>query len=225
MVDFPKKGGGVTAGDVWSYADRQITEIKGQPRTDLMGENADFETGSGARKARIDADISSRSSHGSADIWSEAGRTLTGLTGQPRSDIMGEDADIESGSGSRKARIDRLDNVEIQDTPYEDSLVADGTEQEIVLDETGGNPLRSIEGFIDFTAMQAGDTIVIREYLKLESGGSYVKYAEETYSDAQALPACWIDTKPAKYGLRITLEQTAGTNRTFPYLMRKMRVA
>jgi hypothetical protein len=53
--------------------------------------------------------------------------------------------------------------------------------------------------------------------MKISSGGSYVKYAEETFSGAQSLPLLHVITKPAVYGLKITLQQTAGTNRSYQY--------
>lgn len=118
MPDFPKVGG-ASAADVWGYSARTITALTGQPRTDLMGEDASFEGGTGTRKARIDATISSRSSHAAADIWSVATRTITVLTGQPRTDLLGEDATFEAGTGTRKARIDRLANIEAFDTAIE----------------------------------------------------------------------------------------------------------
>lgn len=174
MPDFPKPpGGGVTAEEVWTHGDRQLTE----------------------------------------------------LIGTPRSDLLGEDESFEAGSGSRKSSIDRLANIEAFDAPIEGSLTADGAEQNVVLDETVGNPSRYLEGFIDLTNMAGGDTVVIREYISVIAGPSYRKYAEETYSGVQALPLLFITTKPARYGLRVTLQQTAGTYKAYPYQFWRKRVA
>lgn len=48
------------ADKVWGTTARTITALTGTPRADLMGEDAGFEAGAGARKARLDAAVSSR---------------------------------------------------------------------------------------------------------------------------------------------------------------------
>ena len=50
--DFPRVT--VSPTDVWTYAARELTSITGTPRSDLLGEDATFEGGTAARKARID---------------------------------------------------------------------------------------------------------------------------------------------------------------------------
>lgn len=211
MPDFPPRGG-ATASEVWAYATRVLTAFTGQPRTDLMGEDASFEAGSGTRKARIDATISSRSSHAAADIWAVGTRTITALTGTPRSDLLGEDATLEAGVGARKARIDRLANVPAYETPVEASIAMDGTEK--ILVEKTDDKIGLLDGYVDLTPMAGGDTIVIRQSMKVKAAGAYVKYAEETYTGAQTIPLLHVVTKPAKTSIKVTAQQTGGTNRT-----------
>jgi hypothetical protein len=107
--------------------------------------------------------------------------------------------------------------MEAFDTPIEGSVTMDGTEVTVVLDEITGNPTRHLEGWIDLSPMQNGDSVTIRLYVKTTSTGNYVKYAEETYTDTQSLPALHLVTLPARYGIKITMQQTAGTYRTFNY--------
>ncbi|MEM2607369.1 MAG: hypothetical protein QXH97_00350 [Candidatus Bathyarchaeia archaeon] len=218
------------ASAVWAYSARTLTGLTGQPRIDIIGSDQDLATVgyTSARAARLDyldVAVSTRSSHTVADIWTYTTRTLTGLTGQPRIDLLGEDASFEAGTGTRKTLIDRLADVEAFDTPIEGSLTADGTEQNLILDEISGNPQRHIEGYVDLSALASGDTIVIRQYMKIAATGDYVKYAEETYSGAQTLPLLHIITKPARYGLKLTLQQTAGTYRSFAYQFFRKREA
>jgi hypothetical protein len=61
--------------------------------------------------------------------------------------------------------------------------------------------------------------------MKIASGGNYIKYAEETYSGAQTLPLLYITTKSGRYGIKITAQQTAGTNRTLSFQFFRRRVA
>jgi len=145
-------------------------------------------------------------------IWSYSERTLTSFTGQPRIDLLGEDEDFEAGTGTRKSVLDRLLASE---NPIEDTLTANGTEQ-VVVEATGTLEFK-LEGYIDLSNLSSGDTVVIREYMKIKSTGEYKKYAEEKYSGSQPLPLLHIITKPSRYGLKITLQQTAGTYRSFDY--------
>jgi hypothetical protein len=115
--------------------------------------------------------------------------------------------------------------MEAFDTPIEGSVTMDGTEKNVVLDEVTGNPQRFLEGYIDLTPMASGDTIVVRQYMKIASAGNYIKYAEETYSGAQTLPLLYITTKSGRYGIKITAQQTAGTNRTLSFQFFRRRVA
>jgi hypothetical protein len=160
-----------------------------------------------------------------AVIWSYSTRTLTSLTGQPRIDLLGEDSSFEAGTGARKALIDRLALIEAFDTPIEGSITMDGTEQTLVLDEIAGNPQRFLEGYIDLSQLQSGDTIRIKYYIKIKADEPYKEYFSREYSNKQPTQLLYVATKPAKYGLKITAQQTAGTYRTLSYQFFRRRVA
>lgn len=213
--DFPKPVATVDVAAIWAYGTRELTGFTGTPRTNLMGEDATFEAGVGARKAKIDnvdVLVSSRSSHAAADIWAVVTRQLTAITGAPRTDLLGEDATFEAGAGARKVRIDRLANIPAFETPVEASIVMDGTEK--ILVEKTDNKIGLLDGYADLTPMAGGDTIVVRQSMQVKAAGAYVKYAEETYSGAQTIPLLHIVTKTAKDKIKVTAQQTAGTNRT-----------
>jgi hypothetical protein len=194
MPNFPKTEG-ATAAEVWGYAARTMTGLTGQPRTDLMGEDADFEAGTGTRKARIDATISSRSTLTQAQILSDA----TPFAGA------------------------RVDDLPAFIAPTETSVVMDGTEKTLfeITDVKAGE----VEAWLDLTPMQTGDTIVVRYSTKMKAGGTYAKYAEETYSGTQTIPALCILNKKVYRDTKVTAQQTAGTNRTLDVQVIRMREA
>ena len=230
MPDFPRVTAVVDPAVIWTYSVRTLTGLTGQPRVDLLGADQDLATigYTSARAAKLDnldVAVSTRSSHTVADVWAYTTRTLTGLTGQPRIDLLGEDASFEAGTGTRKALIDRLASMEAFDDPIEGSVTMDGSELNVVLDEITGNPQRFLEGYIDLSPMASGDTIVIRQYMKISATGDYVKYAEESYSDAQSIPLLYVVTKPGRYGIKVTAQQTAGTYRTLTYQFFRRRTA
>jgi len=236
--DFPTIGG-ATPAQVWAYATRELSGFTGTPRTNLLGEDATFEAGVGARKSKIDdidatvssratqaqilsdatpfaganinATISSRSSHDAAAIWAVAARQLTAITGTPRSDLIGSDASFEAAVG----RPAKLDVIPYFEAVVEGSLLMDGLEQTLV--EKTDDKAGLVEGMINLTPMAAGDTVVVREYMQVLSAGAYAKYAEETYADAQAISLLQLLTRISTHDIKVTIQQTAGTYRTFEY--------
>jgi len=229
MPDFPTPpGGGATAAQVWTYATRELTGITGTPRINIIGADESLDTHGytsvrAGKLDQLDAAISSRSSHSAVDIWAVASRTITALTGTPRSDLLGEDATFEAGVGARKVRIDRLDNIPAWETPVEQSIAMDGTEK--ILVEKTDNKIGLLDGFVDLTPMAGGDTIVVRQYMQIKAAGAYVKYAEESYSGAQTIPLLHVITKPGKDKIKVSAQQTAGTNRTLDVQFYRRRAA
>ncbi len=100
----------------------------------------------------------------------------------------------------------------------ESDLTADGTEQTLV----EFTELGKMEGYVNLSNLALGDTAVIRQYQKVY--GEYRQYAEESYSGVQALPAVFITPKSGKDGIKITIQQTAGTLRTFAHCFFKEAV-
>ena len=76
-----------------------------------------------------------------------------------------------------------------------------------------------VDGYIDLSELASGESITVREYMMIKSGGSFVLYAEETYSNAQSIPLLHITTKPARYGLKVELymESAPAADRNFDY--------
>jgi len=227
---FPKIPATIDPATIWNYSVRTLTDFTGKPRSDILGVDTTL-AGMGYTSERasrldyLDVAVSTRSSHTVADIWTYTMRTLTGLTGQPRIDLLGEDASFEAGTGARKTLIDRLGSMEAFDTPIEGTVAMTGAEDTVVVDEIAGNPLRHLDGYIDLSPMGSGDTVIIRQYIKISATGDYVKFAEETFSGVQPLPLLHILTLPARYGIKVTMQQTSGTNRTFTYQFFRRRVA
>ena len=91
----------------------------------------------------------------------------------------------------------------------EGNLSADGTEQTLLEFSDVGR----ISGYVDLSEMGVGDTVYIRQYVLVN--GVYQRYASEPYTGIQADPAIYITPKETDKGLRITLQQTAGTLKNY----------
>ena len=94
----------------------------------------------------------------------------------------------------------------------EGEIIADGTEQlAIEYTETG-----RLDGIIDLSHMAVGDTVLMREYQKIN--GSYELYAEEPYYGVQVMPSIDVIPKTGKDGIRFTIQQTAGVFKSYHYM-------
>jgi len=216
MPDFPKR---FTPADIWAYGTRTLTGFTGTPRSDLVGLDEALYT-------RLDVAVSTRSSHTAADVWGVVTRTLTGFTGTPRIDLLGEDADFEAGTGTRKARIDRLANIEAQQTPTEGTasfLTTDTYPKTVTIIDTStmavaGDP-HYVEGHVDLSPLGTGEVIRVTEAMSVVTPVSYKDYAREEYAGPVDLPLLYIHMRPARYGLRInlTMDTAPAADRSLPY--------
>jgi len=109
--------------------------------------------------------------------------------------------------------ITKLPQVVKPELLAQGTLKADGSEQTMA--EFVG--VGKVYGSVDLQEMQAGDTVVLRQYLKLKNGGAYKKYGEETYTGAQALPVIYFPEKATDTALKISLQQTVGILKSFDY--------
>jgi len=93
------------------------------------------------------------------------------------------------------------------------TLLADGTEQEMA-ELLSATPVK-FYGWISLDEMDIGDKVTIRTYAKDEAG-AYKVHATELYQDALEQPMVNLMMKVTE-AYRVTLEQTAGTYRSFDY--------
>jgi hypothetical protein len=121
------------------------------------------------------------------------------------------------------AELETKLNSLVFDSPIESTVVMDGTEQ-VLVEQTDG-VVSLLEGYVDMSNMTGVDTIVIRQYMKIKTGGDYVKYAEEIYTGAQPTPLVYISAKPAKIAVKVTAEQTAGVHRSLDCQFSRLREA
>ncbi len=70
---------------------------------------------------------------------------------------------------------------------------------------------------IDFTAHEATETVVLRTYYRIGDGLGLIQQDEVTYIGAPTVPLINIDFEPNRFGIQVTIEKTAGTNRAYPW--------
>lgn len=90
----------------------------------------------------------------------------------------------------------------------------DGTEQ-TVFEST---ELAEYSGYIFLDKLQSGDTVTIRVYVKDVEEDDYKLWLADSYSGALACPALRMEPMIGKVGMKVTLEQTAGTYRIVTHM-------
>jgi hypothetical protein len=72
---------------------------------------------------------------------------------------------------------------------------------------------------VDLLNMQAGDTVELRMYIKVLSGGASSVVFKGTFSDVPSVDALIAASTPimSPHEVKATLKQTAGTGRNFPW--------
>ena len=86
----------------------------------------------------------------------------------------------------------------------------------VVVDIPNQDEIYIIEGYIDLSAMQDGDSVNIVEYINVD-GTNLRTYAKSTFTNAQDEPIIRFHSKLLKNAYRVEITQTAGDPRSFPY--------
>jgi hypothetical protein len=88
-----------------------------------------------------------------------------------------------------------------------------------VLEIAGASDDYMVEGYLDLSALQSGDTLVVKEYISVD-GQNYWTFLTVTYNGPVSDPIIRFHTKTLLYNMKykVTINQTAGSaTRSFPY--------
>jgi len=89
----------------------------------------------------------------------------------------------------------------------------DGTEQTIF----ENTELGEYSGYIFLDALESGDSITIRIYIRDPEDGNYKKFIEETFTGKLNTPVVRITPIIGKVGVKVTAEQTSGSYKTITH--------
>lgn len=98
---------------------------------------------------------------------------------------------------------------------YKDTLTPElSVETDVVSIPAGDHPFM-VEGYIDLSNMEDGDTVTIKEYISADES-TWSLYASQTFSGQQAEPLLRFHMKTVPM-YRVTITQTSGTAKQFKY--------
>ena len=87
-----------------------------------------------------------------------------------------------------------------------------------VIEITGASDDYIVEGYISLSALQSGDTLIVKEYIAVD-GVNYFTFLTMPYNGPVSDPVIRFHAKTLLYNMKykFTITQTAGTIRSFPY--------
>ncbi len=97
------------------------------------------------------------------------------------------------------------------------SLTTDGTEQTLYVNNAPAGIFIPICLKLNCTNQTATETIVLRTYYRIENGGNLIEQDTVTYVGVISPELLNIDLEPNRYGIHVTIEKTAGTNRAYDW--------
>jgi len=97
------------------------------------------------------------------------------------------------------------------------TVTTDGTEQNVYINNAPAGVYDPKIIQVDFTNQTAAETLVLREYYRIKSGGGLVMMDERTFPGVQDPLLKNIRLEENRYGVKVTLELTAGTNRDYDW--------
>lgn len=225
--DFPRGGVGATPAEVWGYATRQLSADGANVIRDAVLSDATKIPGGNIDVAI--SDVKAKTDLLPTDPADQSLLETEIATRAPASEYDVPMANIDAAISSRAdaaeftaARAAKIDKVQDFLEEAIGTLTATGAEDTV---KEITDTVQKLHCFIDLTNMEAGDSITVRQYMTIKAAGSPIKYAEEIYSDVQTLPMLYIVTKPARHGIKITLEQTNAAYKDFDWETFQSRAA
>ena len=125
-------------------------------------------------------------------------------------------ANIFSGAGGISAIL-ALVNAMLTLTETGGTVTTDGTEQDVYINNAPAGVYRPICVKINTANHTAAETIVIREYYRTAPGGAYLRHDTLTFAGVIAEEEITVDLDPNRFGVKVTIEKTAGVNRAYDW--------
>lgn len=97
------------------------------------------------------------------------------------------------------------------------SVTLDGNEQDLYRVETPAGVFDPKKVMIDMSLQTAAETVVVRVYYRIVLGGALVLKDRVTYAGAQDPPLINVELEPNRFGIRVSIERTAGGAIAYPW--------
>ena len=96
-------------------------------------------------------------------------------------------------------------------------LTTTGGIQNLYINNNPAGVFRPVCVKIDFTAQTVTETVVLKTYYRILEGGLFILQDTMTYAGLVSPELINIDLEPNRYGVQVTIQKTAGTNRAYDW--------
>lgn len=97
------------------------------------------------------------------------------------------------------------------------TVTTDGTEQDMYIHNAPAGVFDPKIVQIDFTNQTAAETVWVREYYRIKTGGALILMDEAAFTGVQVPYLKNISLEENRYGVKVTVEKTAGANKDYDY--------
>ncbi len=114
--------------------------------------------------------------------------------------------------------VDAIESLVAAEAVLEETggtITSDGTEQNVYINNAPGGVYEPRWFNLNFTNQTATETLVIRTYYRTAVGGGWIRDDNATFIGVPTNLLVTVALKPDRYGCRVTIEKTAGTNRAY----------
>lgn len=97
------------------------------------------------------------------------------------------------------------------------TITTTGAEQDVYVNNAPAGVFSPRLLRLDFTNQTVAETIRIKKYYRIKSGGAYVLADEADFIGVQAVPLIKVGLGDNRYGVKVTMEKTVGANKDYDY--------
>ena len=127
---------------------------------------------------------------------------------------------LEASVEAIQVDVDAIREVTDAESVLEETggtLTTNGNVQTIYINNAPAGVFRPVCLKIDMTAQTVTETVLVRTNYRIIPGGALIEQDEVTFAAAQDPDLKNIDLEPNRYGISVTVEKTAGTDRAYPW--------
>jgi len=127
--------------------------------------------------------------------------------------IGGSSSGNNASTAAIKAKTDALAIL----TETGGTVTTDGAEQTVYINNAPAGVYAPRGVKIDFTNQTATETVVLKLYYRIKSGGNLILQDTLTFTGAVSPELIKIGLDENRYGVKVTIQHTAGTNRAYDW--------
>lgn len=147
-------------------------------------------------------------------IWTRLGAPAGASMSADTAAVKAETASILADTAAMEPIISALPTQNVTDG----TVTTDGSEQDVYKYDAPTGTFKPVYVKIDFTNHTATESVTLRTYYRIKTGGNYIKQNEVSWALSVPSPLLVnIDLESNRWGVKVTIEKTAGTNRAYDW--------